>query len=72
MRLQVLLSIYAEYLLVTLAANLTTDMVTAQSMTDNATGQNLTTGTIVTNGTTLNMTNASTPVITNTTKLLAE
>jgi hypothetical protein len=67
MRLQILLSIYAGYLLVTLAANLMADMVTAQSITDNATGGNMTTGTIVTNGTTLNMTNASTPVITNTT-----
>ena len=67
MRLQILLSIYAGYLLVTLAANLAADVVTAQSITDNATGQNMTTGTIVTNGTTLNMTNASTPVITNTT-----
>jgi hypothetical protein len=67
MRLQLLLSIYTGYLLVTLAANLTTDMVTAQNITDNATGGNMTTGTIVTNGTTLNMTNASTPVITNTT-----
>ncbi len=66
MSLQLLLSIYIGYLIVTLAANLMTDMVRAQSTTDNATG-NMTTGTIVTNGTTLNMTNASTPVITNTT-----
>jgi hypothetical protein len=67
MSLQLLLSIYIGYLIVTLAANLMTDMVKAQSTTDNATGGNMTTGTIVTNGTTLNMTNASTPVITNTT-----
>ena len=51
----------------TLAANLMTDMVKAQNLTDNSTGGNMTTGTIVTNGTSLNMTNASTPVITNTT-----
>jgi hypothetical protein len=62
-----LLSIYAGFLLATLAAYLTTDMVTAQNMTDNVTAGNMTTGTIVTNGSTLNMTNASTPVITNTT-----
>jgi hypothetical protein len=67
MRLQFLLSIYIGYLLVTLAANLMTDMVTAQNITDNATGGNMTTGTIVTNGTTLNMTNATTPMISNTT-----
>jgi hypothetical protein len=67
MGLQLLLSIYTGYLLVILAANLTTDMVTAQNITVNTTGVNMTTGTIVTNGTTLNMTNASTPVITNTT-----
>jgi hypothetical protein len=67
MKLQILLSIYTGYLLVTLAANLATDMVGAQNMTDNATGGNMNTGTIVTNGTALNMTNASTPVITNTT-----
>ena len=41
--------------------------VTAQNISDNSTDTNMTTGTIVTNGTTLNMTNASTPVITNTT-----
>jgi hypothetical protein len=65
--LQILVSIYIAYLLVTLAANLMTDMVKAQNFTDNSTGGNMTTGTIVTNGTSLNMTNASTPVITNTT-----
>jgi len=62
-----LLSIYAGFLLATLAADLTTDIVTAENITDNATAGNMTTGTIVTNGSTLNMTNASTPVITNTT-----
>ena len=67
MSLQLLLSIYIGYLIVTLAANLMTDMVKAQNFTDNSTGGNMTTGTIVTNGTSLNMTNASTPVITNTT-----
>jgi hypothetical protein len=67
MKLKILLSIYAEYLLVTLAAVLKTDTVAAQNITDNATGGNMTTGTIVTNGTTLNMTNPSTPIITNTT-----
>jgi hypothetical protein len=67
MKLLLLLSIYTGYLLVTLAPNLMIDMVTAQNITDNATGGNMTTGTIITNGTTLNMTNASTPVITNTT-----
>jgi hypothetical protein len=67
MSLQLLLSIYIGYLIVTLAANLMTDMVKAQNLTDNSTGGNMTTGTIVTNGTSLNMTNASTPVITNTT-----
>jgi hypothetical protein len=67
MKLQLFLSIYTGYLLVTLAANLTTDMVTAQNITNNATRGNMTTGTIVTNGTTLNMTNASTPMISNTT-----
>jgi len=67
MRLQILLTIYTGCLLVTLAANLTADTVTAQNMTNNATGGNMSTGTIVTNGTILNMTNASTPVITNTT-----
>jgi hypothetical protein len=67
MSLQLLLSIYIGYLIVTLAANLMTDMVKARNLTDNSTGGNMTTGTIVTNGTSLNMTNASTPVITNTT-----
>jgi hypothetical protein len=67
MSLQLLLSIYIGYLIVTLAANLMTDMVKAQNLTDNSTGGNMTTGTIVSNGTSLNMTNASTPVITNTT-----
>jgi hypothetical protein len=41
--------------------------VVAQNISDNATEGNMTTGTIVTNGTTVNMTNASTPMITNTT-----
>jgi hypothetical protein len=41
--------------------------VAAQNISDNATEGNMTTGTIVTNGTTVNMTNASTPMITNTT-----
>jgi hypothetical protein len=41
--------------------------VVAQNISDNATKGNMTTGTIVTNGTTVNMTNASTPMITNTT-----
>ena len=67
MRLQFLLSIYTGYLLVTLATVLMMDTVTAQNITNNATGGNMTTGTIVTNGTTLNMTNASTPMISNTT-----
>jgi hypothetical protein len=67
MSLQLLLSVYIGYLIVTLAANLMTDMVKAQNLTDNSTGGNMTTGTIVTNGTSLNMTNASSPVITNTT-----
>ena len=67
MSLQLLLSIYIGYLIVTLAANLMTDMVKAQNLADNSTGGNMTTGTIVSNGTSLNMTNASTPVITNTT-----
>lgn len=67
MTLQILLSVYTGCLLVTLAASLTIEMVTAQNVTNNTTGGNMTTATITTNGTTLNMTNASTPVITNTT-----
>lgn len=67
MKLQILLLIYTGCLLVALAANLTTDIVRAQNITENATGGNMTTGTIVTNGTTVNMTNASTPMIANTT-----
>ena len=39
---------------------------TAQS-TENESETNMTTGTIVTNGTTVNMTNTSTPMISNTT-----
>ena len=41
--------------------------VTAQSITGNESETNMTTGTIVTNGTTVNMTNTSTPMISNTT-----
>jgi hypothetical protein len=40
---------------------------TAQSITGNESEINMTTGTIVTNGTAVNMTNASTPMISNTT-----
>jgi hypothetical protein len=39
----------------------------AQSITGNESEANMTTGTIVTNGTAVNMTNASTPMISNTT-----
>ena len=41
--------------------------VTAQSITGNESETNMTTGTIVTNGTTINMTNTSTPMLSNTT-----
>lgn len=67
MNLQILLSVYTGYLFVTLAGTFMTSTVTAQNLTDDATGGNMTTATIVTNGTTVNMTNASTPMITNTT-----
>jgi hypothetical protein len=45
-----LLSIYTAFLIVTLAADLTTGIVTAENITDNATPENMTKGTIVTNG----------------------
>lgn len=51
----------------TVAIALGFSTVAAQNISDNATEGNMTTGTIVTNGTTVNMTNASTPMITNTT-----
>ncbi|HEY7108985.1 MAG TPA: hypothetical protein VH415_06140 [Nitrososphaeraceae archaeon] len=67
MRLQILLSIYVGSLLMILTVNITTEMVIAQNITDNATAANMTTGIIVTNGSSLNMTNESTRVITNAT-----
>jgi hypothetical protein len=51
----------------TVAIALGFSTVAAQNISDNSTEGNMTTGTIVTNGTTVNMTNASTPMITNTT-----
>jgi hypothetical protein len=51
----------------TVAIALGFSTVAAQNISDNATEGNMTTGTIVTNGTAVNMTNASTPMITNTT-----
>ena len=51
----------------TVAIALGFSTVAAQNISDNATEGNMTTGIIVTNGTTVNMTNASTPMITNTT-----
>jgi hypothetical protein len=59
--------ILGVYLAWTSALVVEVDTVFGQSLTGNETGGNFTTGTIVTNGTTVNMTNASTPMITNVT-----
>jgi hypothetical protein len=65
-KVQILILILAAYLSLVSTPYAGMNSVTAQNITDNETG-NMTTGTVVTNGTTVNMTNASTPMITNTT-----
>jgi hypothetical protein len=65
-KVQILILILAAYLSLVSIPYTGMNSVTAQNITDNETG-NMTTGTVVTNGTTVNMTNASTPMITNTT-----
>jgi hypothetical protein len=65
-RILILILILGVYLGVTVAL-INVNTVSGQNMTGTETGGNLTTGTIVTNGTTINMTNASTPMITNVT-----
>jgi hypothetical protein len=65
-RILILILILGVYLGVTVAL-INVNTVSGQNMTGTETGGNFTTGTIVTNGTTINMTNASTPMITNVT-----
>jgi hypothetical protein len=65
-RILILILILGVYLGVTVAL-INVNTVSGQNMTGTETGGNFTTDTIVTNGTTINMTNASTPMITNVT-----